>query len=198
MADIKATTVMQLRKRTGAPMMACKKALIESDGDMDAAIKYLQERMQGVANKKAGREASEGTIATYVHSNGKMGAMVELNCETDFAAKNEQFTQLAYDLAVQVAAGKPLYVSPDDIPEADLNAQRELFSGQAEHSGKPPKVVEKIIEGRLRKWFLDVCLMDQPWFKDDEKTVREILTTAIGTIGENIKVGRIVLWEIGK
>lgn len=198
MASIKASQVKELREASGAGMMDCKKALVECGGDMAAAMELLQKKAAAKAVKRMDRDAAEGMIASYIHGAGRIGVMVELNCETDFVARNEDFQKLARELCLHVAATGSRYVNREEIPEADRTKQSEIFLAQAIESGKPEAIAGKIVEGRLRKWYEEVCLEDQAWFRDADMTVKEVLQNAIAKLGENMKVRRIVRWELGE
>lgn len=171
-------------------MMDCKKALAECDGNEENAIKYLREKGLAKAAKKAGRATSEGLVGTYTHSNGKLVAMVELKCETDFVAKAEQFIQLSKDLAMQVAATSPVCVKPEDLPQEMLEKEKEIYKQQAIAEGKPENIAEKIVEGRVNKYYKEVCLLEQPFIKDDKKTIKDLLNDTIAVLGENMQIGR--------
>ena len=197
MAEISAGLVKELRERTGAGFMDCKRALEESGGDLDKAVALLRERGVAAAEKKAGREAREGLIGSYIHTGGKVGVLIEVNCETDFVARTEEFQKLVRDLAMQVAGLSPLYVDADAIPEAELAARKaELLADEAV-AKKPENIRGQIVEGQLKKWFAQVCLYDQP-FRDEERTVRELITERIATIGENIRVRRFSRYSLGE
>ncbi len=187
---ITAQMVKVLREKTGVGMMDCKKALVECDGDEEKAIKYLREKGLAKAAKKAGRATSEGLIGTYMHSNGKLSAMVELKCETDFVAKAEAFIQLAKDLAMQVAATNPVCVTPEQLPQDLLEKEKEIYKQQAIAEGKPENIAEKIVEGRINKYYKEVCLLEQPFIKDDKKTIKDLVNETIAVLGENMQVGR--------
>ncbi len=195
--EITATMVKELRDKTGAGMMECKKALIETGGDMDAAIKYLRERGIAQAALKADRETKEGIIASYIHAGSKIGVLLELNCETDFVARTEEFKALAKDICMQIAASNPRYVSRDDVPEDVINSEKEIYKAQAKQEGKPDNILEKIAEGKLNKFFSEVCLLEQPFIKDTDKSVEDIIKLAISKFGENITIGRFVRFEVG-
>lgn len=197
MAEITAEMVKRLREETNAGVLDCKKALTENNGDFAAAAAYLREKGLAKAASKASRAANEGIIGSYIHSNAKMAALVKLNCETDFVARNETFTQLARDIAMHVVASRPAFVSREEIPADVLDAKKEEFRAEAQASGKPAAVVEKIIDGKLDKWFVDVCLVDQPFVRNPDVTVQSLLTDAIAKLGENIKVGSFSRQEIG-
>jgi len=188
--------IKTLREKTNSPMMDCKKALMEANGDLKIAMEILKKRGQIVALKKSGRTAKEGIIEAYIHNNGKVGVILELNCETDFVAKNETFQTFVKDVCMQIAASCPVYVSREEIQKSVIDREKEIFKEQVK--GKPEKVIEKIIEGKLEKFFSEVCLMDQPFIKDDSITIREYLTTLIGKIGENIVVRRFVRFQVGE
>jgi len=197
MADIAASAVKELRERTGAGFMDCKRALEETGGDVEAAISLLRERGQAAAAKKAGRDAREGLVASYIHTGGRIGVLIEVNCETDFVARTEQYQKLVRDLAVQVAGLRPEYIDVDHIPPAVLEAKRsELLADEAVQR-KPEAIRGQIVDGQLKKWCAQVSLLDQP-FRDTELTVRELITEAIATIGENIRVRRFVRYELGE
>jgi elongation factor Ts len=197
MATISAEMVRDLREKTGAGMMDCKRALEESGGDVDKAIAVLRDRGVAAAAKKASREVREGLIGSYIHTGGRVGALVEVNCETDFVARTEDFQKLVRDLAIQIAGLNPLYVDADHIPEAVLAAKKAELAGDPATAGKPAEIREKIIDGQLRKWFKEVCLLDQP-FRDEEFDVRELITRRIAIIGENIVVRRFARFQLGE
>ena len=194
---ISAKDVSELRSRTGAGMMDCKKALQETDGDLGKAAEYLRKKGMASAEKRAGRVASEGVIGSYVHFNSKVGVMVELNCETDFVARTDDFQALAKDVALHVASMNPMAVTKEDMPQDAVEAEREVFRGQAAESGKPEQVWDKIVEGRLRKYYEEKVLLEQPFVKEDKKTVGDIIKAASGKLGENIVVKRFVRYELG-
>jgi elongation factor Ts len=189
--------VKELRERTGAGMMDCKRALDESGGDMEAAIRLLRERGKAQAAKKAGRAAGEGAIVSYVHG-GRIGVLVEVNCETDFVARNEAFQSFAREVAMQVAASAPRYVARSDVPAHEVEAERAVLRAQAEATGKPPAVVERMVDGRLEKFFERVCLLEQAYIRDPERKVGDLVTELVARIGENIRVRRFVRWELGE
>ncbi len=193
---ISAESVKHLRDVTGAGYMDCKRALEETGGDVERAIALLRERGVAAAAKKAGREAREGLIASYIHTGGKVGALIEVNCETDFVARTDEFQRLVRDLAIQVAGLAPRWVDVSDIPAEELEAKRRELLEDPAVSGKPEKVREGIVDGRLRKWYRDVVLLEQP-FRDEDRTVRELITERIATIGENIRVSRFTRYELG-
>lgn len=195
---ITAEMVKQLRERTGAGMMDCKKALTETNGNIDKAIEFLREKGLAAAAKKAGRIAAEGMVDSYIHGNGRIGVLVEVNIETDFAAANEEFKKFVKDIAMQIAAAKPEYVRKDDVPAAILEKEKEILKAQALNEGKPEKIIEKMVEGRIEKFYKEVCLMEQGWIKDPEKTIKQLLTEKIAAIGENINIRRFVRFERGE
>ncbi|MCS6859436.1 MAG: translation elongation factor Ts [Abditibacteriales bacterium] len=196
---IDAASVMKLREQTGAGVMECKRALQDAQGNVDKAVELLRERGLLKAAKKAGRAAKEGRILTYVHHDGKTAAMVELNCETDFVARNELFQTLGRDIAMHVAARAPQFISKDDVPTEVLENEKRIYRTQAMSEGKPESVAEKIAEGRLNKFFFqEVCLLEQPFVKDEGKTIRELIQEHIAKLGENIVVGRFVRFKVGE
>ena len=197
MADISAEQVKELRERTGAGFMDCKRALTEADGDMDRAVAILRERGLAAAAKKSSREAREGLVSSYIHTGGRVGVLIEVNCETDFVARTDEFQKLVRDLAVQVAGLAPVYVDQSSIPAADLEAKKaELLADEATKK-KPENVRPQIVEGQLKKWYAQVCLVDQP-FRDEERTVGELINEKIATIGENIVVRRFTRYALGE
>lgn len=189
--------IKKLRAMTGAGMLDVKNTLTETGGDIDKAAALLRERGIAKAAKKADREASEGFIGSYLHHNGKIATLVELNCETDFVARNESFQQLARDLAIHVAMADPSYVSRDQVPEAEVEEERGRLIREAQNEGKPENVIEKIVAGRVDKYFAEIVMLDQPYIKDDKKTVAQLLAENIATIGENIQIGRIARIAVG-
>ncbi|MCR4426797.1 MAG: translation elongation factor Ts [Firmicutes bacterium] len=196
--EITAAMVKDLREQTGAGMMDCKRALTEASGDMERAVMVLRERGLAAAAKRAGRETAEGVIDSYIHMGGRIGVLIEVNCETDFVAKNERFRQLVRDLAMQVAAARPSYVSREEVPAEILEREREVYRAQALNEGKPEKFVDKIVEGRLEKFFQEACLLDQAFIRDPERTVADVIREVIGVLGENITVRRFVRFERGE
>lgn len=191
-------SIKKLRAMTGAGMLDVKNALTETEGDIEKAAALLRERGIASAARKADREASEGLIGTYLHHNGKIATMVEVNCETDFVARNEMFQQLARDLAIHVAMANPAYANREDVPEEEVEAERARLTEEAKGEGKPENVVEKMVEGRLNRFFAEIVLVDQPFIKDDKKTVGQLLAENIATIGENIRIGRFARIAIGE
>ena len=197
MADISAALVKELRERTGAGFMDCKKALTEADGDIDKAIALLRERGLAAAAKKSGREAREGLVSSYIHTGGRVGVLIEVNCETDFVARTDEFQKLVRDLAVQVAGLAPLYVDEASIPPDVLEAKKAELLKDESVQKKPENIRAQIVEGQLKKWYSQVCLVDQP-FRDEERTVGELITEKIATIGEHIRVRRFVRYALGE
>ena len=197
MAEISASLVKELRDRTGAGFMDCKRALEESAGDLDRATAILRERGLAAAAKKVGRDAREGLVSSYIHTGGRVGVLIEVNCETDFVARTDEFQRLVRDLAVQVAGLAPLYVDADRIPEVDLAAKRAELLADGATQKKPEAIRAQIVDGQLKKWFSQVCLYDQP-FRDEERTVRELVNERIATIGENILVRRFTRYALGE
>ncbi|NLC69704.1 MAG: translation elongation factor Ts [Clostridiaceae bacterium] len=190
--------IKQLRERTGAGMMDCKKALTEANGDMEKAIQYLREKGLAAAAKKSGRIATEGVVDAYIHGDGRIGVLVEVNTETDFAARNTEFRQFVKEIAMQIAAAKPEYVRREDIPREIIEREKEILKVQALNEGKPEKIVERIVEGRLEKFYKDVCLLEQPWIRDPDKTINDLLVEKIALIGENITIRRFARFERGE
>jgi elongation factor Ts len=193
---IPAKDVKALRDKTGAGMMDCKRALTEADGDMDKAMAVLREKGLAKAREKSSRTMSEGIIVSYVHGNGRIGVLVELGCETDFVARNEEFQALARELAMQVAASTPLYVSPEDVPADVIEAEKAIYRGQV--ADKPEQIQDKIIEGKLGKYYEEVCLIKQPYIREDSKTVGDLIQDTIAKVGENMTVRRFVRMELGE
>lgn len=198
MAEITAALVKELRERTGAGMMDCKRALVEKNGNIDAAIELLREKGLAAAAKKAGRIASEGLVDAYIHAGGKIGVLIEVNCETDFVAKTDEFKELVRDLAMHIAAQSPTYVSSEEIPADVIEKEREILRAQALNEGKPEKIVDKMVEGRIEKFFAEVCLLNQPFVRDNDVTVGALITSKIASIGENINVRRFERFVLGE
>jgi elongation factor Ts len=196
--EITAGLVKELRERTGAGMMDCKKALVAMEGDIEKAIDELRTKGLAKAAKKAGRVASEGVVISYIHGGGRIGVLVEVNCETDFVAKTDEFKQLAYDIAMQIAATNPVCVSREEVPEEMLQREREILRAQALEEGKPEKIVDKMVEGRIEKYYKENCLLEQGFIKDPDKTVQELIHESIAKIGENIAVRRFARFELGE
>jgi elongation factor Ts len=195
---VTAAAVKELREKTGAGMLDCKKALEEANGDMTRAAEILREKGLAAAAKKAGRIATEGLVESYIHGGGRIGVLVEVNCETDFVGKTEQFREFVRDIAMHIAASNPKYIRREEVPQEELDKEREILRTQALNEGKPEKVVEKIVEGRIGKYFEENCLLEQPFVKDPDKTVQELLNEKISTIGENISIRRFARFELGE
>ncbi|MGE5255060.1 MAG: translation elongation factor Ts [Hyphomicrobiales bacterium] len=198
MAEIAAKLVKELREKTGAGIMDCKEALAASDGDMAKAVEVLRKKGLATAQKRAGRATSEGTIAAYIHMGGKLGVMVEVNSETDFVAKNEQFQEFAKNIAMHIAASNPLGIRPEDVPAEIIAKEREIYAAQAKETGKPEKVIEKIVEGKLKKFYQDSCLLHQAYVRNPDITVGDLLNDLIAKIGENISIKRFVRFQVGE
>ena len=197
MAEISATLVKELREKTGTGMMDCKQALSASGGDMTKAIEFLRKKGLATAQKRAGRATSEGTIATYIHMGGKLGVMVEVNCETDFVAKNEAFQECAKNIAMHIAASNPIAVRPEDVPAETIAKEKEIYAAQARETGKPEQVIEKIVEGKLKKFYEDSCLLNQAYVRNPDITVADLLNELVAKIGENISIKRFVRFQVG-
>ncbi|MCF8052838.1 MAG: translation elongation factor Ts [Desulfobacterales bacterium] len=198
MTKISADMVKQLREKTGAGIMDCKEALGESGADMDKAVEYLRKKGLATAAKRAGREMSEGLVHAYIHTGGKIGVLVEVNCETDFVAKNEDFADLTKNIAMHIAASNPVGIRPEDVPAEAVEKEKEIYKAQALESGKPENVVDKIVEGKLSKFFKESCLLNQPYVRNPDITVADMLNEAIAKIGENITVRRFTRYQIGE
>lgn len=195
---VTAAMVKELRETTGAGMMDCKKALVETDGDMAKAVDLLREKGLAAAAKKAGRVAAEGVVEAYIHGGGRIGVMVEINCETDFVAKTDDFKELARDIAMQIAATNPMFVRREEVDPAVLEHEKEVLRVQALNEGKPEKIVEKMIVGRIEKYYKEICLMEQPFIKDTEMTITELINGKIAKIGENISIRRFCRYQLGE
>jgi elongation factor Ts len=195
--EIKAELVKQLRDRTGIGMMECKRALQEAGGDLEKAITILRKKGYARAKDKMSRETTEGLVGAYIHTNGKIGVLVEVNCETDFVARNEEFQRLVKNIAMHIAAANPRYISPDDIEKEVIEQEKEIIRDQFKDSNKPPQVIEKIVEGKLKKFYEEVCLLEQPYIRDDKMTIAQLIATHIAKFGENIQVKRFARFEIG-
>ncbi|HRY13151.1 MAG TPA: translation elongation factor Ts [Syntrophomonadaceae bacterium] len=196
--EITATLVKELRERTGAGMMDCKKVLVETGGDIEKSIDELRAKGLAKAAKKAGRVASEGVVVSYIHGKGRIGVLVEVNCETDFVGNTDEFRQLAYDIAMQIAATNPAYLSRENVPAADLDHEREVLRAQALEEGKPEKIIDKMVEGRIEKFYKENCLLEQQFIKDPDKTVQQLIHEHVAKIGENINVRRFTRYELGE
>ena len=195
---VSAQQVKELRETTGAGMMDCKKALVETNGDMSKAVDYLREKGLAAAAKKSGRVAAEGLVESYIHGAGKIGVMIEVNCETDFVAKTPEFHSFVRDLAMQIAAANPQYLKREEVPAAIVEHEREILRAQALNEGKPEKIIDKMVEGRVDKYYKENCLMEQTFIKDPEKSVTDIVNAQISKIGENIVVRRFVRYQMGE
>lgn len=195
---VTAAMVKELRERTGAGMLDCKKALEKTDGDIEKAIDLLREKGLAAAAKKAGRITAEGMVGSYIHMGGRIGVLIEVNCETDFVAKTEGFKEFVKNMAMQVAASRPLYVSRDEVPGDVLEKEKQILRQQALNEGKPEKIVDKMVEGRIEKFFKETCLLEQPYIRDPEVSVQQVLTETIAKIGENISIRRFVRYEMGE
>lgn len=196
--SISADVVKQLRERSGAGMMDCKKALVEAGGDMDKAMTILREKGISKAASKAGRTTKEGVIGCYVHPGDKLAVLVEINCETDFVARTDQYKELAKNLAMHVAAANPLVVRREELSQEQINAEREIYRTQALNDGKPEKIVDKIVDGKVDKYYAEVCLMEQAYVKDPDKTINDLINETIGKIGENMSIRRFVRFRLGE
>jgi len=195
--NISAALVKELRDKTGAPMMDCKHALTESKGDIEGAIIHLRKKGIATAAKKAARVTSEGSVTSYIHAGGKIGVLLEVNCESDFVARNEHFQELVHDVAMHIAASDPKFVRREDVTAADFEREKEIYRAQAAATGKPANVVEKIVEGKMSKFYEEVCLLDQPFIKDQTISVGQLIATAVGKLGENISVRRFARFKVG-
>ena len=198
MAEITAALVKELRERTGAGMMDCKKALSATDGDLEKAIDFLREKGLAAAAKKAGRVAAEGLVEAYIHGGGRIGVLVEVNCETDFVAKTDAFKELVKDIAMHIAATNPSYLKREEVPTAELEHEQAVVAEQARNEGKPEKIIEKMVAGRIEKYYKEVCLMEQPFVKDPDKTISDLITESIAKIGENISIRRFTRYQLGE
>ena len=198
MAEITAALVKELRERTGAGMMDCKKALSATDGDLEKAIDFLREKGLAAAAKKAGRVAAEGLVEAYIHGGGRIGVLVEVNCETDFVAKTDAFKELVKDIAMHIAATNPSYLKREEVPTAELEHEQAVLAEQARNEGKPEKIVERMVAGRIEKYYKEVCLMEQPFVKDPDKTISDLITESIAKIGENISIRRFTRYQLGE
>jgi len=198
MADITAALVKQLRERTGAGMMECKKALVAVDGDIEAAVVYLRKHGIASAEKKASRATQQGLISTYVHPGGQLGVMVEVNCESDFVARTDDFQELGKDLAMQIAAADPKYLRRENVPAEALEKEKDIQRARAIAEGKPEKVADKIVEGRMAKFYEEICLYDQPFVKENTLTIEQLIKTKIAKLGENISVARFARFKVSE
>ena len=198
MTTISATMVKQLREKSGAGMMDCKQALVECDADIDKAIDFLRKKGLATAQKRAGRAMTEGTIQSYIHMGGKLGVLVEINCETDFVAKNEDFIQFSKNIAMHIAATNPLGLRTEDVPEETVQRERDIYTAQALETGKPENVIAKIVDGKMNKFFKENCLLNQPYVRDPDLAVEDVLNELIAKIGENITIRRFVRFQTGE
>ena len=196
--SVTAAQVNELRKVTGAGLMDCKRALTETGGDQEKAVDYLRTKGLAAASKKSGRVATEGLVGSYIHAGGKIGVLVEVNCETDFVAKNENFQAFVKDIAMHIAAASPLYVRREEVDAAVLEREKEIYRAKAKESGKPDNIIEKIIEGQINKYYADICLLEQPYVKDPDKTVQTYLNETIAAIGENMTIRRFAKFTLGE
>ncbi|MFC2076059.1 translation elongation factor Ts [candidate division KSB1 bacterium] len=194
---ISAADVKKLRDSTGAGMMDCKKALADANGDFDAAVDELRKRGMAVARKKEGRQANDGLINAYIHTGGKLGVLIEVNCETDFVARTPEYQEFVRDLAMQVAAANPLVVTSEDLPSETVESEKKIYREQALEQGKPEKILDRIVEGRLKKYYQEVCLLEQPFIKEPEKTISDLLSEKIAQFGENILIRRFTRFVLG-
>lgn len=195
---ITAQMVKELREKTGAGMMDCKKALTETEGDFDKAVKMLREKGIAKAAKREGRATAEGVVASYIHPGDKLGVLIEVNCETDFVARTEQFQNFARDIAMHVAAVNPLFVNREDVDPSVIEKEKEIYRQQALNDGKPEKVVDRIIEGRIEKYYSEIVLLEQPFVKDNDKTVEEFLKETMAAVGENVQINRFARFRLGE
>jgi len=196
--EVTATLIKDLRERTGAGMADCKKALVEVDGDIDKAIDYLRTKGLAKAAKKAGREATEGSVVSYIHGGGRIGVLVEINCETDFVARNEDFQAFSREVSLQIAAMNPQFVRKDEVSADVVERERAVLLAKAKESGKPEPVIQKMVDGQISKWMKEICLLDQPFVKNPDKTMEQVQQELISKIGENIKIRRFVRFELGE
>jgi elongation factor Ts len=198
MMSVTAAQVNELRKATGAGLMDCKRALTETEGDHEKAIDYLRTKGLAAASKKSGRVATEGAVGSYIHAGGKIGVLVEVNCETDFVAKNETFQNFVKDIGMHIAAASPLYVRREEVPAELIEREKEIYRAKAKESGKPDAIIEKILDGQINKFYADICLLEQPYVKDPDKTVQILLNETIATIGENMSIRRFSKFVLGE
>ena len=194
---ISAAQVKELREKTGAPMMDCKKALSEAKGDLEQAVVLLRKRGATVAERKAGRATSEGSVTSYIHAGGKIGVLVEVNCESDFVARTDDFKELVHDIAMHIAASDPKFIRKEDVTPEAFEREKDIFRAQAAATGKPPQVVEKIVEGKMGKFYEEVCLLEQPFIKDQTMSIMQLVAAKIGKLGENISVRRFARFKVG-
>lgn len=197
MTEISAALVKELRDKTGSGIMDCKQALKENNGDIEKALDFLRKKGLATAQKRSGRDAKEGVVQSYIHMGGKIGVMVEVNCETDFVAKNEDFQEFAKNVAMHIAAAAPMGLGPEEIPESVIAREREIYRERAIEQGKPANIIDKIVDGQVEKFYKDSCLMSQPYIKDPKLTITDLLTETIAKIGENIKIRRFARFQLG-
>ncbi|SJZ34740.1 translation elongation factor Ts [Garciella nitratireducens] len=195
---ISSALIKELREKTGAGMLNCKKALEETEGNIEKAVELLREKGLSAATKKSGRIATEGIVDSYIHLGGRIGVLVEVNCETDFVAKNEEFKSFVRDIAMHIAAAKPLYISKEEVPEEVIEKEKNILKNQALNEGKPEHIVGKMVEGRIKKYYQEICLLEQPFVKDPDKTIEDIVKEQISRMGENIKIRRFTRYEMGE
>jgi len=195
---VDAKLVKELRAKSGAGMMDCKKALVETDGNIEDAMIFLREKGLAATNKKAGRVAAEGIVESYIHMGGKIGVLVEVNCETDFVAKNEGFKNFVKDVAMHIAAANPLYVTKEEVPMDEIEKEKEILRAQAINEGKPEKIIDKMVEGRVSKFYKEICLLEQPFVKNPDLTIEDLVKEQIMTIGENVKIRRFARFQMGE
>ncbi len=198
MAEIKATMVKELRDKTGAPFIDCKNALVETDGDFEKASEVLRIKGVAKASKKTTRKTDQGIISSYVHAGGKIGVMLEVNCETDFVARNDEFQNLCREVAMQIAANNPIYVRKEEVSEEEIEKERRILKAEAMESGKPENIAEKMVAGRINKFFEEICLLEQPYIRDPKMKVTDLVSNLIAKIGENIVVKRFVRYQLGE
>ena len=196
--SIDAKIVKELRDKTGAGMMDCKRALVETDGNLEKAVEALRKAGVAKAEKKGTRSAQDGLVYSYIHHGGRLGVLVEVNCETDFVAKTDGFKELVHNLAIQIAATNPVSVSREQVPEELVKSEQDIYTEQAKYSKKPDKVIEKIVAGKMDKYFQEICLLEQPFIKDPDKIVKDLIIESIATLGENISVGRYIRYAVGE
>lgn len=198
MAEVTASMVKELRDQTGAPIIDCKNALNETEGNIDKALEVLRIKGVAKASKKAGRETHEGIITSYIHGGGKIGVMVEINCETDFVARNEEFQSVAKELAMQIAANNPKYITKDEVPAEEVEKEKDILKAEVVESGKPEEMADKIVEGKINKYYEEVCLLEQPYIREPKTKVGDLLKSLIAKIGENIVIKRFVRYQLGE
>lgn len=198
MAQIDAKLVVELRKKTGAGMMDCKKALEDAGGNLEKAVDILRKQGMKVATKKSGRTTSEGLVESYIHPGGKIGVLVEINCETDFVARNEVFKELIHNLAMHIAWADPRYRTREEVPQEEIDRERDIYVQQAKNAGRPEKVIDKIVDGKLEKFFQEICLLEQPYIKDESITINDLVVATIAKLGENVVVRRFTRFQLGE